>query len=516
MSLEDVARLLAEAGEFTPLDERLAKEPRNDIGNARRLIARFGDDLMMIDEVGWHAWTGTHWSADDGEARAALAAQETAEAIRLEAAALSEAGPRDGESDKEYADRVGTHWKWATASGNRAKLVGLLEAASPKLRRAVADLNDDPLAFNCANATLRLGRDASVERADHSRADRMTLISPVDYDPDADCPKWHAFLARILPDADVRAFIQRFFGYTLTGLTDEEVLTLFYGMGANGKSVLVETLLWVMGGYSMSLPVASLMQDDRRRGSEATPDLARLPSRRLVAAGEPEAAQRLSEGLVKHLTGGDTLTVRHLNHDFFDFLPEFKIVISTNKKPVVRGQDNGIWRRLILVPFEVTIPPDERKPKAVILEEFRAEAPGILNWLLDGFRLWAEGGLAIPDRVRAATESYRGESDPVGNFLAAATAAAPDALAPARDLFEAFCRWAEANAVRPWSQTAFGRAMTDRGFNRVKVGTFAYEGLKIVRDFRDGAPVGDAPDGTAPAEARPDGLPPIGDWSYDE
>jgi hypothetical protein len=171
------------------------------------------------------------------------------------------------------------------------------------------------------------------------------------YDPNAEAPIFHKFIREVVPDDEVRIFLQRFFGYCLTGSTKEQAILMLWGEGSNGKSTLVDLLNWLLGDYALVTPFASLLHTDQRRGGEPTPDLARMPGARLVSAAEPETGARFAESMLKQLTGGEKMTVRHLRQDFFEFKPQFKLCLSFNNKPYIRGQDEGIWRRLLLVPF---------------------------------------------------------------------------------------------------------------------------------------------------------------------
>jgi putative DNA primase/helicase len=456
-----------------------AREPANDLGNARRLIARYGGDLLFADGVGWLVWTGTHWSAESGTTEARLRAHRTGEAIRREAEILQQEGPRDGEAAKDFADRIRKRRDWAVTSGNSRRVSAMIEEAVPYLSRQIAELDPDAFAFNVQNGTLELRHhDAGgVRLRKHRRGDMISKLSPVRFDRKADAPLFHAFLARVLPDPAVRAFLQRYLGYAMTGDTSEQCLVLLHGRGANGKSTLVELVSWLLGDYATALPFASLLHDDRRRGSEPTPDIARLPGARLVSASEPEIGQRFSESFVKQLTGGETITARNLNQPFFEFRPAFKLLLSFNHKPNVRGQDEGIWRRLHLVPFDVEIPPPERDLE--LLAKLKTEGPGVLNWLLDGLRLWLEDGLAVPEVVRAATDGYRVDSDPVGQFLAAATSPMPGARVQASLLYGAYAAWCRQAAYSPWSQNAFGRSLADRGLRKIRSRGMEYLDLQL-------------------------------------
>ena len=286
--------------------------------------------------------------------------------------------------------------------------------------------------------------------------------------PNAACPTFQRFLKEVQPDADLRLFLQVWSGYCLTGNTSEQKLVFNYGEGGNGKSVFIDLIARIMGPYAVSLPFASLLRDDRRRGGDATPDLARLPGARLVRASEPEKGARFAEAAIKAITGGEPITARHLNHGFFDFVPQFKLTLSGNHKPAIRGQDRGIWRRFLLVPWEVSIPDDEQDKN--LPAKLWAERAGVLNWLLDGTRLWLERGLEVPDRVQAATNEYRADSDPVGRFIHDCVQPSPGVNVQASAMYSAYSDWCAANAERPWTKHMFGRVLPERGLHKQKLG----------------------------------------------
>ncbi len=490
-------------GDDDDFDLRLALLPKNDIGNAKRLIERFGLDLLHVPDIGWHVWTDTHWDRKTGERRAQLLAHQTVAAIKDEARALEAHGPFDEPPEdaedpavraaigKEWDDFVKGRYAWMSASGNSGRISAMLREAAPYQATELEELDADPFMLNVANGTLSLRQadggnggdgDGDLVLQPHQREHLITKTCPAAYAPEAAAPIFRDFLDAILPDKEVQTFLQRYFGYCLTGDTSEQCLVLCHGVGANGKSTLVDAVKWILGDYAMTLPFASLLHDDRRRGAEATPDLARLPGARLVSAAEPEIGQRFSESLIKTLTGGEPITARHLQQDFFEFTPNFKLVLSFNTKPSVRGQDEGIWRRLLMVPFEVTIPKAQRD--AELPKKLRGEASGILNWMLDGLRLWFEGGLQIPAAVRAATAAYKTESDPLGQFLEMATERRPGAHVQAKQFYTAYTHWCRDNAVEPLSMTAVGRKLGDRGIEKARVGVVFYKDLELREEFK--------------------------------
>lgn len=475
------------SGDDGPGDLLLSRYSRSDLGNAKRLIARFGADLMYVDNVGWHAWDGRRWQGETGAYRAQKLAQQTGELILEEARAMGEAGPHFGESPKDFEDRVSAHRKFSISCGNSGKIEGMLKQAQPHLVVPPTDLDTLDYLINLRNVTLDLdaprwnappeeGEDPchapphtpEVREGLHSREHLATRIADVEYDPDADCPRFRIWLAQILPDEMVRVFVQRWFGYCLTGDISEQSLLCCYGTGSNGKSTLTEIMGEILGSYAMTVPIETFLADDRKSAGAATPELARLPGARLVLASEPEVGAKMSEGVVKRITGGEKVNARKLFQDQFEFRPRFKLVISFNIKPAVRGQDEGIWRRILLVPFKVHIPKHLRDKH--LKDKLLAEKAGIFNWMLDGYRLWREHGLNPPDSVVAATEAYRSESDPIGQFMDQMVRRQPGGVLTASSLYEHYETWAKDNGSEPVSKTLFGRRLGDKGYEKDKVG----------------------------------------------
>lgn len=503
-------------------------EPQNDTGNGQRLLHHFGADLLHVRNVGWHAWAGTHWEREGGNEIATRHAQQTAARIVLEADVMA-ATPNEQrtidaanqardemtglERTRGAEARKDQRWqmlsriveagdaaraalkgrqvarrKYSVSSGNAGKIRGMLDQALPHRTVTVDELDADALAFNVQNGTVRFvcdevpDPDASdhsgkmrkqwrVDLVPHERADNITKVAPVEYVKGATCPHFLAAVNRFLPIEAVRDFVQRYHGYALTGLTGEQCFVFSYGTGANWKSTFVEIVARIMGPYCATIAFESLSGDQQRSGSQATPDLARLPGARLVRASEPERGVQFKEALIKSLTGGEPMLVRSLNKEFFEFRPTFKMVLSGNHKPEIGGVDHGIWRRVKFVPWPVTIADHERRPMDEVMGEIWPERSGILNWLIAGALDYLNGGLRTPPEVTAATAEYRDEMDPVGMFIGACVESVPAksdgtpmATVSARAMYDAFAVWAIANAVRPWKEKSFATAMSQKGF----------------------------------------------------
>lgn len=508
-------------------DGALARELLNDVGNARRLIARHGLDLAYVEEWGWGAWDGHRWRFDDGDARAMVKAHHTGEAIFDEAAAMPAFDdPEPDHPGKQpvtaTADEIAAyavklkawqtwdkrrkrHWStvadvkdFALQSGNRGRSESMLATAAPYLRRRHDEFDDAPLALNVANGTLRLD-EAAIGLYAPRRGDRATKCATVAYDPEAACPKWGRFLSEIFPNQiDSALMMQRWLGYCLTGLITEQRAVILEGAGSNGKSVLMNVVANILGDYATTTPVETFLHQDRgKSGSGPSPDIARLVGARIVRTSEPEPGSRLSESTIKQYTGGEKMVARRLHKDFFEFRPTGKLTMSVNVRPVIVGKDHGIKRRLLVLPFgrifsKEEIAAADAARGCPLEDDLMTEAPGILNWMLDGYRLWREDGLQPPPGVVAATDAYFAEMDPIGQFVREACMTINDGLGVAADdkekavdLFAAYKRWCDANNEEPKNNTAFGRRLNDLAIKSAKIGGIGYRtGVSLRPDWR--------------------------------
>jgi len=366
-----------------------------------------------------------------------------------------------------------------------AKVEAMLRAAEPHRGILATQLDADPLLFNVANGTLEFGAEPDIRLRPHRREDLITHLSPAMFDPEAGCPRFRAFLDRVQPDPANQRFLQTWAGYCLSGLADEQVMLIHYGLGANGKSTFLGTLAYVMGTYAATVPIETFVEHRFGRGAgDATPDIARLPGKRLVIASEPERQARIAESLIKVATGGGNMTARHLYQRQFEFKPVFKLNIDANTRPTVRGQDEGIWRRVILLNWSVIIPPEERDRGLPLM--FRQEASGILNWSLDGWRLYKESGLYLPDTIIEAIQDYRTDSDPVRQFVAARLRKSQSTRVSASRVLAAYQEWCRENALEPISGNAFGRRLTEVGIRREVMHITYYVDWDLVDTKKDG------------------------------
>lgn len=528
--------------------------PLNDHGNGQRFIEHFGRDVIWVPRVGWFVWSGMHWQQDPDEIAVRRHAQRLGALIEQEiphlvleewqmrklgegrdlrrrAAELDEIISRGGDqaeparaersalgprlADLDNLNKVLTslrkdHRGFARTSGNTARIQAAMTESSVGLARGIEQMDAAALDVNCETGLLRFsvdptgdmgfGPQAKMQHLDHDRDHLMTKLMPVAYQEGAQAPSFIRFLERIQPDPEMRGFLQRWFGLSMTALTGEQKLCFFHGGGGNGKSVLVDLIARIMGDYASTAKIESLTGRNRRGGGDATPDLIPLVGARLVRASEPDEGEKLQEGLIKELTGGEPIMVRALNKDFFEIKPHFKLTISGNHKPDIRGLDDGIWRRVLLVPFDIQIPKAERDP--TLGEKLWQERSGILNWMIDGLLSYLQNGLREPAAVLDATREYREESDPIGMFLDSAcivTGDPADSL-PSKDLVLAFNFWMDQRGDGQWKDRTVSlrlkektrgwrSAVTGKGFtDRKSSGIMRYDGIRFSDLFKKDLP----------------------------
>ena len=413
-----------------------------DLGNSERFVAQHGKNVRYCYLwAKWVVWTGGRWERDDA-GRVHRLAKMTVRSMYREA------------SDAEDEERRKALAKHASRSEGADKIKAMLELARSEVPVAPDELDSDPWLLNASNGTVDL---RTGDLREHRREDLITRLAPVEYGPD-DAPTWEAFLERVLPGEELRAFVQRAAGYSATGDTSEQVMLINHGAGNNGKSTFQEALAAALGDYAMRAPTEMLMA---KRAGGVPNDVARLKGARFVAASETEEGRRLAESLVKDLTGQDTISARFMRAEWFDFTPTHKLWLSTNHKPEIRGTDNAIWRRIRLVPWDVAIPPAERDRK--LAEKLRGELPGVLAWIVRGCIEWRREGLQAPAEVRKATAGYRSEMDVLGDFLADRCFRSEGLQVGKDELYKAYQMWSEDAGERMETKRKFGMLLKERG-----------------------------------------------------
>ena len=439
-----------------------------DVANARRFVTAHGDRFRYFARARrWLVYDGGVWSEDPDRIAARAAAEQVARDMLAEAA---------DDPDRERAKALAQE---ARRTMTARRLDAMLKVAEPHLAVHADQLDADPWLLNVANGVVDL---RTGELMDHDPDHLLTRQARAAYDPDATATAtaFDRFLAEIQPDPDVRAFLARLTGAALVGSQRDHVLPIAHGTGANGKSTFYGALGNVLGTYAGKLDVSVLVGRSPDR-SGATPELVALRGLRLAVADEPDAGAKLREAHVKALTGGDRIVARPLYADPIEFDPSHMLTIVTNHQPEVTGADDGIWRRLLLVPWAVQIP--EHDQDRELPDKLAAEADGILAWAVAGCLEWRRQGLASPEQVRIATASYRSAQDHVAAFLEDRCTLSPQATVPNGRLREAYEGWCEREGVEALNPTVFGSQLTDRGLAAGKSsGKRVRKGVALVED----------------------------------
>lgn len=420
---------------------------RTDAGNGEHFARLYGDRVRYDHRrKHWLVWAGQWWRDDEVEEVRRLA-KEAARDRYQAALGVSNLEERKRESG------------FAIGSENRQRIEAMLTAArsEPPIADAGDRWDDEPWLLGVADGVVDL---RSGEKRPGRPDDRVTRHVNAPFDPNATCRRWERFLDEIFAgDADVIDFIWRAVGYSLTGDIREQCVFTCWGVGSNGKSVFLAILRALAGSYATNTPFSTLELGAR---PSIPNDLAALAGRRLVTASETNEGARLNEARLKALTGGDTISARFLHGEFFDFEPVLKLWLAVNHKPVVRDDSHGFWRRVRLIPFTRRF---DRDADPALVDRLRAELPGILAWAIRGAAIWYEEGLSVPAAVTTATEVYRAESDPLGEFLVACCEQAEGLVVGTTRAFKAYREWASEAGItgrEVLSHKAFGSRMSER------------------------------------------------------
>lgn len=448
----------AYAPAYTPLKapdvaavaDQLISHIQNDAGNADCMQLLYGNQIRYCHtRCNWFHWNGQRWAADrNGEAQ--RLARETAKA-RFQAAAKM---PTDTEEQQAAKKRFSSFA--ISSEGARQVELTLKSASNLKALATTVDIYDaDPMSANAGAVTIDLKTCAARE---NRQQDYITKRLGADYDPQAKSLRWNQFLGEVFNhDAELIAYIQRAVGYTLTGDTSEHKFFLCHGAGANGKSIFLNTLYKLMGEYAGTTPFETLDADT----AESRQDLAKLYGTRFVSVIETDEDRRLAEARVKKVTGGDFVTGRELYANPFDYKPVFKLWVAMNHKPLIRGTDRGIWRRIALIPFAQSF---EGREDRKLEGKLETELPGILNWALAGLKAWHAQGLGSCSTIEKATGQYRQESDIIGQWIAECAEIGPNFNVESGDAYRSYVAWCERVGQKKYTETrnSWARRMSER------------------------------------------------------
>jgi putative DNA primase/helicase len=411
---------------------------------ALRFSRRYEEDLRYVFRWGhWMRWDGMRWVDDD-----------TLHVFDLARGICRAASAECGDAKERAAIRI--------AAAQTVTAIERLARADRRHAAKVEQWDADPWLLNTPSGTVDL---RTGELHQHRRDKYITKIAEAG--PGGDCPLWLQFLDRVTGgDSELLSFLQRMIGYSLTGSTREHALFFVYGTGANGKSVFLSTIASLLGDYAKTAPASSFTAT----ASEQHPTyLAGLRGARFVTAIETEDGARWAESKIKSLTGGDKIAARFMRCDFFEFLPEFKLVIAGNHKPSLRSVDEAIRRRLHLIPFTITIPHEERDAR--LTEKLKTEFSGILAWAVQGCLEWQKYGLNPPAIVRNATADYLAGEDAIGRWLEDDCIEGDALWTSSAALSLDYRAWCERTGENPISPKRLAQALESRGFAQKRTST---------------------------------------------
>lgn len=418
----------------------------SELGNAERLIHKHGKNLKYCNELEWLIWNGKCWEQDNKREIESIAVKTFRELYEHEDDAVK---------------------GWARKCEKRSIRMNSILDARPMVSVKKTQFDSHKFLYNCSNGVINL---KTGELLPHDRDYLFTKISNVEYNKNADCPNWIKFMESIFKNDggstnyEIIDFLQKAIGYTLTGDISEQVMFFLYGTGRNGKSTFINTVQTLLGDYGRQTNSDTFIK--KKNDSAVNNDIARLDGARFVSAVESEEGQQLSESLVKQITGGEKISARFLRQEFFEFTPEFKVFFTTNHKPIIKNNDNGIWRRIRLIPFDVTIP--KEKIDKDLPKKLEQEMPGILRWAVEGCLMWQKDGLGEPESIKQATEGYREDMDILGPYLAENCTIHPLAKVEAKKIYSDYAKWCFENGEIEMKNRAFYRQLETRGYKKIR------------------------------------------------
>lgn len=431
--------------------ETLLNASMTDSGYADRMKALHGDDCRWCEPLRtWFVWDGRRWRPDD-----MLRVMKLAEDVAKQTSELILEQSRWRRDDKERGDQV----KRAVSRESTVSIRNSLELFKTRVTVTPAVFDRERWFLNLPNGTLDLR--TRVLHA-HTRRDMITRVGGIEYDPEATCPRFEAFIGEIFErDHELIRHVQKLVGMTLSGEIRDHVFVILHGSGANGKTQFIKVMTGLLGDYACKVQPEALTPSRRGDAGAASSHLARLAGYRFACCDETEDGAQLAESLIKRITGGDRVVARSLYREETEFDPQLSLWLDTNHKPAVARGGHAIWRRIQLIPFAVTIPP-ERQVKGLAEKLLAEEGPGILRWAVEGCQMWQDEGLTpVPAAVRAATEAYRTEEDKIGRFVAEQCVIEPAGSVPAVTIHTAYRTWCHDQGLQPEGQPRFCRRLQE-------------------------------------------------------
>lgn len=427
------------------------KFPFTELGNAEWFAHEYKEKILYSKQYGWMIWNNKKWEIDDTGKVEVYATKLFKKLLKIQA---------------EDEDVLKAIRKWAMTSQSRRVISNSLLLSMALLPVKVEQLDSNKYLLNCQNGILDLKTGSLLPHASHHL---MTKIADAGYEEDAECPNWIKFLESVFVDRDGNTdhelirYVQKLIGYSMTGDVSEQSMYFLYGGGKNGKSTFINTIKDILGDYSRQTNKETFISKEHNGGS-ANSDVARLTGSRFVSAVESNDGEKLDESIVKQITGGESIIARFLHKDFFEFSPEFKVFFTTNHKPIVKGTDEGIWRRIKLIPFLATIP--EAKRDLQLPVKLKEEVSGILKWMLEGCLLWQKEGLQSPASIETASKDYREEMDILLPFIKECCTVNPLAKVELKDLYNEYQNYCFENDDYKLKKRAFTRELEAKAFQK--------------------------------------------------
>lgn len=452
--------------------KKLPNRSWDDMGNAQRFLDHFQEEVKYsYTDNAWFFYNGMHWERDErGEIQ--RCADKVVEGMKDEKVEFT--------GDEKEREKMERNWqKFLKKSRMHNSKNAMLSEVKHHVSIEHGEFDKEQMLLNTQSGYVDL---STGILHDHDVKLNFSQIAGSEYTDHVDCPEWLDFLDTTFEDdKELIHFIQKAVGYSATASTREQVMFFPFGDGKNGKSVFINTIAAALGSYAKTMDAKTIMVQ-RGSSSGANSDIARLENARLVIASESNEGERLDESRVKQLTGGDKVVARYLYGSEFEYTPKYKIWMATNHKPIIRGTDKGIWRRIVLIPFIHTIS-DEEVDKD-LESKLERELPGILNWIVEGAMMWQREGLKPPTKVTEASQDYRKEMDVYGRFIEDTCEVGKDYEVQASALYQAYKQWAKENSEYEATSTKFGREMVKRYEKRKAHGVMVYKDIRIKQDSR--------------------------------
>ena len=441
----------------------------DDQGRGLRMRDQFATVLKFnaVDKK-WFFFNGSYWQEDIGNQRVELAAERVANSIKKEKPELSF-------STKTDEDKAMNEWyRFQKDSRSHMAKMHMIDEFKKYVIVKHGEFDKEDMLLNTESGYVDL---SSGELHDHDIDKKFSHQTVAEYSDNVDAPLWDKFLNQIFNnDEELIHYVQKAIGYSFTGSVDEQCLFILNGRGRNGKSVFSNVVSDVAGNYAKQMNVQTIVAKKNQSGS-ANSDVARLEGARIVTSSELNEGDRFDESLVKQLTGGDKILARFLYGSEFEYKPKFKIWMATNHLPIIRGTDDGIWRRIKIIPFNIQIPKEKVDKK--LEYKLKAEYTGILNWIVQGAIMWQQEGLEDPEAVKQVIETYRAEMDPLDAFLEECCTTGQNYSIKAREMYDAYHEWAKESEEYKMSLNKFGREMSKKLLRVKRRDGWYYVGLKL-------------------------------------